>query len=212
MAGSGGGSKFQQARKMASRQLAGRWAPRSSGCSRRAWFLGAMPLLRGAPAGPAPLHPGVGEHWGGAALGAGGAGRSVFTATSNTHSEIYKKVRDAEAKIKMTDLIQFGKDANRSTLLTSAQWLQKDLPVRLSHRVQVCHPPLPTRHARSARRSPVLGRTCRVFCLVSPLPERPLFRGPISGIPDPLCSRVQELQSLPTTMFNTKPVIDLCNL
>ena len=78
------------------------------------------------------------EKSGGASWGAArGSRRSIFTATSANHSAIYNKVRTTETELNMKDLIQFGKDANRATLLTSAQWLQNDLPIRLSHRIKV---------------------------------------------------------------------------
>ena len=80
---------------------------------------------------------GGGAHRSCPALGLGGRSRSIFSVTSADHSNIYKKVRNAESLLNMDDLIAFGRDADRTTLLASAQWLQKDLPVRMGHRVQV---------------------------------------------------------------------------
>lgn len=41
-----------------------------------------------------------------------------------------------EFKLNLGDLIKFGRDADRKTLLMSAMFLQKELPIRIGKRVQ----------------------------------------------------------------------------
>ncbi len=67
----------------------------------------------------------------------GGKSRSIFSVSSQNHEDIYRTLRYEETKLKLADLIQFGQNADKNTVLYSAQWLQKDLPVRMGHRVQV---------------------------------------------------------------------------
>lgn len=78
---------------------------------------------------------------GGCNSGFGEARRSIFSVTSKDHENIYMTLRSEEVKLTLQDLIDFGKDADKNTVLHSAMWMQKDLPVRMGHRVKVLQLP-----------------------------------------------------------------------
>jgi hypothetical protein len=80
------------------------------------------------------------EHHCSSSASAGRSRRSIFSVSSQNHEDIYRTLRHVETKLKLEDLIQFGRNADKNTVLLAAQWLQKDLPVRMGHRVQVRRP------------------------------------------------------------------------
>jgi len=57
-----------------------------------------------------------------------------------------------EFKLNLADLIKFGRDANKTTLLMSAMFLQKELPIRIGKRVQELQSlPVPMYSTKSVR-------------------------------------------------------------
>jgi pyruvate dehydrogenase kinase 2/3/4 len=54
----------------------------------------------------------------------------------STKRRMWEAAKKPEFKLNLADLIKFGRDADKKTLLMSAMFLQKELPIRIGKRVQ----------------------------------------------------------------------------
>jgi len=65
-----------------------------------------------------------------------GVGNDDFLKNSTMTRQMWEYAKKKEFKLNLSELIKFGRDADKNTLLMSAVFLQKELPIRLGKRIQ----------------------------------------------------------------------------